>query len=173
MIPGRRSQFTLTKLFGPGVFAGASQIVFLTEFGFNAVPDLHPQNVLRFNGPGTDTGGGPDVNSGHFNNPETEPAGFADDFSWGYRMVTRFDYYNAFGAVTVSPRLAWAHDVDGTTPGPGGSFIDGRKTLTIGVGFNYLDKWIFDLAYTDYKGGGRYNLLRNRDFFAASVRYSF
>ena len=88
-------------------------------------------------------------------------------------MITRFDYFNAIGAVTVSPRLAWAHDVDGTTPGPGGSFIDGRKTLTIGVGFNYLEKWIFDLAYTNYMGAGRYNLLRNRDFFAASVRYSF
>ena len=106
-------------------------------------------------------------------NPETEPDGFADDFSWGYRMIARFDYYNAIGAVTVSPRIAWAHDVDGTTPGPGGSFIDGRKTLTLGVGFNYLDRWIFDLAYTDYMGGGRYNLLQNRDFFTASVRYSF
>ncbi|MFT5139677.1 MAG: hypothetical protein ACI9H8_001219 [Lysobacterales bacterium] len=168
-----QAQMTLTKLFGPGVFAGADQIVFVTEFGFNAVPDLHNQNVLRYNGPGTDSGGGIDVNTGHFNNPETEPAGFADDFSWGYRFVTRFDYYNAFGAVTVSPRLAWAHDVDGTTPGPGGSFIDGRKTVTVGVGFNYLDRWIFDLAYTDYMGGGRYNLLQNRDFFAASVRYSF
>ena len=168
-----QAQMTLTKLFGPGVLFGASQIVFVTEVGFNAVPDLHAQNVLRYNGSGTDSGGGPDVTSGHFNNPETELAGFADDFSWGYRLIARFDYYNAIGAVTVSPRIAWAHDVDGTTPGPGGSFIDGRKTLTIGVGFNYLDKWIFDLAYTDYEGGGRYNLLRNRDFFAASVRYSF
>jgi hypothetical protein len=168
-----QAQATLTKLFGPGIAMGADQIVFLTEVGFNSVPDLHSQNVLRYNGSGTDSGGGPDVNTGHFNNPETEPAGFADDFSWGYRMIARFDYFNAFGATTVSPRIAWAHDVDGTTPGPGGSFIDGRKTMTLGVGFNYLDRWIFDLAYTDYKGGGRYNLLRNRDFFAASVRYSF
>lgn len=168
-----QAQATLTKLFGPGVLFGASQIVFLTEVGFNAVPDLHDESVLRYNGSGTDTGGGPDAFTGHFNNPVTEPDGFADDFSWGYRMVARFDYYNGFGATTVSPRIAWAHDVDGTTPGPGGSFIDGRKTLTIGVGFNYLDRWIFDLAYTDYMGGGRYNLLQNRDFFAASVRYSF
>jgi hypothetical protein len=63
--------------------------------------------------------------------------------------------------------------VDGTTPGPGGSFIDGSKTLTVGVEFIYLNNWIFDFAYTDYKGGGRYNLFRNRDFFSASVRYSF
>jgi hypothetical protein len=166
-------QATLTKVFGPGVLFGADQIAFVTEVGFNSVSDLHDQSVLRYNGSGTDTGGGPDVNTGHFNNPETEPAGFPDDFSWGYRMLARFDYYNAIGATTVSPRIAWAHDVDGTTPGPGGSFIDGRKTLTLGLGFNYLDKWIFDLAYTAYDGGGRYNLLRNRDFVSASVRYSF
>ena len=85
----------------------------------------------------------------------------------------RATYNDAIGPVTILPRIAWAHDVSGTTPGPGGSFIDGRKTLTFGLGFNYLQKWIFDLAYTDYSGGGRYNQLHDRDFFAASVRYSF
>ena len=85
----------------------------------------------------------------------------------------RADYNNAFGPVTVSPRLAWAHDVSGTTPGPGGSFVDGRQTLTVGLGFNYLNQWVFDLAYTNYSGGGRYNLLWDRDFYTFSVRYSF
>lgn len=168
-----QAQATLTKLFGPNNPFKANQIVFLTEVGFNAVPNLHDESVLRYNGSGTDTGGGPDFLTGNFTNPITESDGFADDFSWGYRMITRFDYNNAIGAVTVSPRIAFAHDVDGTTPGPGGSFIDGRKTITVGVGFNYLNTWIFDFAYTNYTGGGRYNLLRNRDFFAASVRYSF
>ena len=45
--------------------------------------------------------------------------------------------------------------------------------LTLAVGFNLLNEWLVDIAYTDYMGGGKYNLLRNRDFFAASVRYSF
>ena len=85
----------------------------------------------------------------------------------------RAEYNDAIGPVTISPRVAWAHDVDGTTPGPGGSFVDGRKTLTVGLGFNYLNEWIFDLSYTSYMGGGRYNLLYDRDFFSASVRYSF
>ncbi len=103
----------------------------------------------------------------------TEPAGFADDFSWGYRMLARADYNDAFGPVTVSPSLAWAQDVSGTTPGPGGSFIEGRKAITMGVGFNYLEQWIFDLSYTNFWGAGHYNLSHDRDFFAASVRYSF
>jgi hypothetical protein len=134
---------------------------------------LPKESVLRYNGPGTDTKGGADYLSGDLRNPESEVNGFADDFSWGYRLLIRAEYNNALGPVTVLPRIAWAHDVSGTTPGPGGSFIDGRKTLTMGVGFNYLQKWVFDLAYTDYSGGGQYNLLKDRNFYAASVRYSF
>lgn len=168
-----QAQATTTKLFGPSNFLKANQIAFVTEIGFNYVSDLPDKDVLRFNGPGTDTGGGPDFLTGDLRNPETEADGFADDFSWGYRMLVRAEYNNAIGAVTVLPRIAWSHDVSGTTPGPGGSFIDGRKTLSVGVGFNYLQKWVFDLAYTNYMGGGRYNLLRDRDFYAASVRYSF
>ena len=169
-----QAQLTTTKLFGPNNFLRANQLVFVAEAGFNYVPDLPDQDVLRFNGPGTDTGGGYDYLTGDLRNPITECAcGFADDFSWGYRLVFKADYNDALGPTTVSPRIAWAQDVSGTTPGPGGSFIDGRKGLTLGVGFNYLNEWIFDLSYTNYSGGGRYNLLQDRDFFAASVRYSF
>ena len=166
-------QSTLTKLFGPGNFLRADQIAFVTEVGLNYVDDLHHPHDLRYNGPATDTGGGADVFSGDFNNPVTETDGFADDLSWGYRMVLRSDYNNAMGAWTLSPRIAWSHDVEGTTPGPGGAFVDGSKQVTAGLGFNYLNKWVIDFAYTDYMGGGKYNLLQNRDFFAASVSYSF
>ena len=168
-----QAQATTTKLFGPNNFLKANQIAFVAEAGFNYVSDLPDKDYLRFNGPGTDTGGGADYLTGDFRNPITEPDGFADDFSWGYRMLVRAEYNDAIGPVSVLPRIAWAHDVSGTTPGPGGSFIDGRKTLTLGLGFNYLQQWIFDFSYTNYSGGGHYNQLYDRDFFAASVRYSF
>ena len=169
-----QGQLTTTKLFGPNNFLKANQIAFVAEVGMNYVSDLPDKDDLRINGPGTDTGGGYDYLTGDLRNPITEPAGsFADDFSWGYRMLVRATYNDAFGAVTVLPRIAWAHDVSGTTPGPGGSFIDGRKALTLGLGFNYLNEWVFDLSYTSYMGGGIYNLLQDRDFFSASVRYSF
>jgi len=168
-----QGQVTTTKLFGPNNFLRANQIAFVAEVGFNYVSDLPSKDYQRYNGPGTDTAGGLDYQTGYFRNPITEPAGFADDFSWGYRMLARATYNDAIGPVTLLPRIAWAHDVSGTTPGPGGSFIDGRKTLTIGLGFNYLNSWVFDLAYTNYSGGGKYNLLYDRDFYAASVRYSF
>jgi hypothetical protein len=168
-----QGQITTTKLFGPNNFLKANQIAFVTEVGLNYVSDLPDQHHLRFNGDGTDTGGGYDFLTGDLRNPITEPDGFADDFSWGYRMVARAEYNDAIGPTSVLPRIAWSHDVSGTTPGPGGSFIDGRKALTLGVEFNYLNEWIFDLSYTSFSGGGRYNLVQDRDFFAASVRYSF
>jgi hypothetical protein len=168
-----QAQATTTKLFGPNNFLKANQIAFVTEAGFNYVSDLPDKDYLRFNGPGTDTKGGADYLTGDLRNPETEVDGFADDFSWGYRMLIRAEYNNAFGAVTVLPRIGWRHDVNGTTPGPGGSFVDGRKQITLGVAFNYLNEWVFDFAYTSYSGGGHYNLLRDRDFWAASVAYSF
>jgi hypothetical protein len=168
-----QAQMTTTKLFGPNNFLKANQIAFVAEVGFNYVSDLPSKDYQRFNGPGTDAGGGADYLTGDFRNPITEPDGFADDFSWGYRMLARATYNDAIGAVSVLPRIAWAQDVSGTTPGPGGSFIDGRKALTLGLGFNYLNEWIFDLSYTSYMGGGKYNLLYDRDFFSASVRYSF
>ena len=168
-----QAQSTLTKLFGPNNFIRADQIAFAAEAGVNHVSDLPSKDFLRYNGPGTDTGGGADVLTGDLLNPITEPDGFADSTSWGYRLLVRATYNNAIGAWSVIPSIGWRHDVSGTTPGPGGSFVDGRKQLTLGVKFNYLQKWVMDLSYTDYSGGGRYNGLVDRDFLAASVSYSF
>jgi hypothetical protein len=168
-----QAQATTTKLFGPGNIFRANQILFIAEAGVNYVSDLPDQDFQRYEGSGTDSGGGADWTTGDWNNPETQVGGFADDLSWGYRAAMRLDYNNAIGAVTISPRLGWAHDVSGTTPGPGGSFIDGRKQLTLGVAFNYLNEWIFDFSYTTYMGAGEFNMLKDRDFISASVRYSF
>jgi hypothetical protein len=168
-----QAQVTVTKLFGPNNPFKADSIAAVLEVGGTYISDLPAWDTLRYNGPGTDTGGGPDFLTGAMRNPMTETDGFAEDKSWGYRFITRFDYNNAIGAWTLSPRFGFNHDVRGTTPGPGGNFVDGRKTITVGLGMNYLQQWIVDFSYTMFSGGGRYNELRDRDFFSASVRYSF
>ncbi|MCA1789420.1 MAG: DUF1302 domain-containing protein, partial [Thioalkalivibrio sp.] len=71
------------------------------------------------------------------------------------------------------PRFAWAHDVDGNTPGPGGNFQEGRYALTVGVAAGYLNAWEFDLSYTNYGGAGRYNLINDRDFLGGVIKYSY
>ena len=59
-----QAQATTTKLFGPGNPFKADQIAFVLEAGFNHVANLPAKDWLRFNGDGTDTGGGPDYLSG-------------------------------------------------------------------------------------------------------------
>lgn len=169
-------QFTATKLFGPNDFFGTDQIVLLGEVGFTNVWDLPDSNVLRYNGPGTDTSGGPSTfTGGSSRNPVTEGAEFfATPFSWGYRLVTRFDYTSVFGSSwNLSPRLAFNHDVNGTTPGPGGNFVEGRKSYTIGVEGVYLEKWSADVSYTAFSGAGIHNSISDRDYAAINIKYSF
>jgi len=167
-------QFTLTRLFGPNNFIGADQIAAVAEFGATHYWDLPGENELRFEGPGTDTGGGPDRFSGAGRNPLTTNDGFATPFSWGYRMVLAPTYNAVFGTPwNMTPRLAFNHDVQGVSPGPGGNFIEGRKQLTLGVNFGYLSTWQFGFAYTNFFGAGINNLLSDRDFVSASVSYSF
>jgi len=167
-------QFTLTKVFS-NMF-GADQGVILGEFGFHKVFDMPSKDELRFEGPGTYTSGNPEMTLPTGLHPGKEwerPEHFADDFSWGYRLVGKLTYNNAIGAWSLAPRIVWAHDVDGITPGPGGSFIAGRKAATIGLQASYQNAWQIDLSYTNYSGAGRWNLINDRDFVGGYIKYSF
>ena len=167
-------QSTFTKVFGPGLI-GADGIAAVLEVGATKVWDLPDQSVMRYEGEGTDTGGGFDISSGALRNPQTLSAdGFPTAFSWGYRMAFRADYNNVFGSpFNLSPRLAFNHDVNGITPGPGGNFLEDRKSVTVGAEALYLNKWAFDLSWTIFTGGKPYNQIYDRDFASFSVKYSF
>lgn len=187
-------QMTFTKAFSQVL--GAEQVSLVGELGATEVWDLPAQSELRYEGEGTDTGGGADLGdatvytsynpttgkwgtaavagpAGSARNPETI-SGFASQFSWGYRVAARADYNTVFGTpVTLSPRIAFNHDVNGTTPGPGGNFLEGRKSGTIGIEANYLNKLVFDMSYTSFFGGAPFNQIADRDFASFSVKYSF
>jgi hypothetical protein len=176
-------QMTFTKAFSSVL--GAEQIALVGELG-GTQANLPDQSVMRYEGEGTDTGGGCDVgdvvaglpasalSSGCLRNPLTQVGGFPTNFSWGYRVAARADYNSVFGSpVTLSPRIAFNHDVKGITPGPGGNFLEGRKSITVGVEANYLQKWVFDLSYTGFNGAGQLNQIYDRDFYSFSVKYSF
>jgi len=95
---------------------------------------------------------------------------------------------------TVTPYVAFAHDVSGVGP----TFNEGVKALTLGLTVSYLKRWQAQVAYTSYFGGRTYsgadlpdassgplptgqsasyssgsNPLRDRDFVSASVSYAF
>lgn len=182
----QQAQLTATKAFGP--MLGAQQFVTLGEVGFTRL-DL-PRDI-PFNAPGVFL---PAENSdtttsfGSF-----QERGYASRDSWGYRLVGRMEYPNAIGGATLSPRLVFSHDVKGRSP----TFNEGAKALTFGLGINYLQNLDIDLAYTSFFGGERIsgvddptagpgfppnqpltysshtNPLKDRDFIAISISYSF
>jgi hypothetical protein len=96
-----------------------------------------------------------------------------DEDSWGYRLVGQLTYDSVLGGVTLQPRVVWAHDVDGLTPGPGGAFIAGRQTFSVGLGGEYVNRWTADLSYSTFFGGGRFNGVKDRDFLAVQVAYHY
>lgn len=170
-----QAQTTFTNLIGPNNWINADQIAVVAEVGATHVWNLPDRDVLRFEGPGTDTGGGPSRQTGGTSrNPVTTEDGFVTAFSWGYRVALVPTYNSIFGTPwNMSPRLAFNHDVQGVSPGPGGNFIQGRKQVTAGLGFDYQARWRLDFAYTSFFGAGMNNLLRDRDFVSASISYSF
>jgi hypothetical protein len=166
-----QAQMTATKVFSH--LCGADQVVIVVEGAWSTVHDLPDQSELRLEAPGTYTSGNELFTTARIQ-PATEPASaFPTKNAWGYVVAGRLEYNNAIGAVNVVPRFSWAQDVDGVSPGPGGNFIEGRKGLTVGLGFNYLSKWELDLSYTSFFGADRYNLQNDRDFVAANVKFTF
>jgi hypothetical protein len=172
-----QAQFTATQTFAN--LLGASQMVVVFEAAVDYIPDLEDKFTggpvgrgLRYNGPGTSVSGNPELASRHFG--EVEPGyRFPDRTSWGYRLAGRLEYPNLLGAWNVVPRFSWSQDVNGTSPGPGGNFIDGRFGLTLGVSANLRGTWEVDTSWTKFGGASRWNDLNDRDFVSASVKVSF
>jgi hypothetical protein len=180
-------QATATKAFGPTF--GGEQFVLVGEVGYTYL-DLPAGK--KFAAPGCHLPQVGSSNAAAFNSNSTDC--FVTSNSWGYRVVGRIDYPNALGAATVSPRLAYSHDVSGFGP----TFNEGSQAVTVGLGFNFRQVWQADIGYTTYFGGrtvagtdtpsaasgalpagqsatyaSSTNPLKDRDFLALSVSYSF
>jgi Protein of unknown function (DUF1302) len=172
-----QTQFTATQTFAN--ILRASQMVLVFEGAVDYIPGLENKldggptgRGLRYNGPGTSVSGNAELASKHFGEVEPQDR-FPDRTSWGYRLAGRLEYPNLIGAWNIIPRFSWSHDVNGTSPGPGGNFVEGRKGLTLGVAANLRATYEFDVAWTRFSGAGRWNDLNDRDFATASVKVSF
>lgn len=167
-------QATATKVFGPTL--GADTLAFVAEAALMYVHDMPDRSELRLEGPGTDTSGNPfhsTAAGAHAGLPTDPQDRFASATSYGYRLAARLSYLNAIGAVNVAPRVSFQHDVKGTSPGPGGPFIEDRIAVTFGLGASYLNRWHFDVSFTMFDGADRHNQVNDRDFVSATVKYLF
>jgi hypothetical protein len=170
-------QTTFTYLSGPLLGADTGALVW--EGGvtwvddFPSVTDGGPNGRgLRLNGEGTSVSGNTDLASRHFNEVDPRSA-FPHETSWGYRLRASLIYNNAIGPWTVSPIVGWSHDVDGNSPGPGGNFIEGRKSLALGLKGTLRNTYEVELNYAQFDGAGIYNTTNDRDFLSFTAKVSF
>ncbi len=143
-------QVTATRLYGSTL--GADTTTVIAEAALMHVHDLPDRDVVPLDSLGVGSE-------------------LADSTSLGYRAAIVLNYNNAVGAARLSPYLQWQHDISGNSPTPSGAFLEGRQVVTFGVGVGYLDRWQGDISYTMETGDT--NLLSDRDFVAASIKYSF
>jgi hypothetical protein len=181
--------FGLTKLFGPSTWFKYDQIVGLFEVSGMHVHDMESNDVLRYDGPSTDTPGNAalaaSVSSSYSQLASalsgqavslTIPqnmGGYADATSWGYNVLARFSYNNVLDMFTLEPTIRFVHDVKGNSPKPVSNFVEGRKQISLSFGFRFRNEITTEIGYTNYFGGGKDNLLADRDFVDASIKYAF
>jgi len=174
---------------------GADQIIVLGEVGADIIPDLPNKDVLQIDGPntplsataGADGSGAdrsrlacsniPDCSYGvdglRFN-PHQQPINdFVKSFAWGYRVVVIGSYENVLPNIGIHPTLLFAQDIQGTSPGPAFEFVGGRKEIDSIYEIRYKSSLSLNLGYTWYWGGGDQNVLSDRDFAQAFVKYQF
>ena len=181
-------QATATKVFPP--MLGAQLVALLAEVGVTDVPSLPSKQSggpngrgLRFFAPGASVSGNaalaavqcPDLPAATCiaDNLVDPQSAFPDRVSWGFVLRTRLDYPGLIGSWNVSPSLTFRRDVSGVSPGPGGNFIEGRYAVSVAVDANLQNRWQLGIGYSKFGGAGRFNLLGDRDFVAASLKVSF
>ena len=147
----KMSQLQVTATKGiPSIFR-AEQLVLVGEFGYTKYNGLRQD--LKFNGPGVflpATQAGALVSGAGVNSIQRE--GFITETSYGYRLVGRLEYANAFMGANLAPRIAFNHDVKGVSQ----TFNEGVKSLSIGANADYQRKFSVDLSYTAFSGGRTY-----------------
>jgi hypothetical protein len=174
-------QTTFTHFFDQVM--GASRLTLVGEVGMTHVGGLEGSSKLRYGrDPIFGTAGnmaGP-VNDATSNGRSTaqmlakaaDRDGFTTANSWGYRARAIWEYPDVFAGVNLRPNVAWSHDVEGYSPGPGGNFEEGRKAVSLGLDAEYQNTYTASLSYTNFFDG-KYSTTDDRDFVALSFGVNF
>ncbi|PCJ69953.1 MAG: hypothetical protein COA62_10700 [Rhodobiaceae bacterium] len=98
----------------------------------------------------------------------------ASTFSYGYVLVGILQYNNAFGTpITLSPSIAWSHDVKGNSPAPLSNYREGRKRVSLSLNGSYQSTWRGGISYVNGFGNEKYNNTGDQDFVSVNLSYSF
>lgn len=168
-------------------FLGADLGILVTEFGGIYVPGV--ENTYLTNDDGTPTAigrdsvqyqnlgcQGSDLPLGGLLGLDFKPSSACrpTDFSFGYVLLARLDYNNAFGTGwVVSPQVAFSHDVYGATPAPYSNYLEDRMSVNVSVSATLDNAWRLGASYTNFFGGDIRNKATDQDFGSLTFSYSF
>ena len=98
---------------------------------------------------------------------------YGTPLSYGYRLITLARYDSALFGANVEFLNALFHDVKGVGPGLGQNFVEGRKQILSGIRVDYLSRFIGEVRYTWFTGGGLRDQTRDRDNVFLFLGYQF
>ncbi len=131
---------------------GAAEGTFLAEVAVTRYPDLQVDKIPYLIFPS-------------YKNPTKT--------SWGYAMELDLSYPHVFGSGwNMTQSTVFTHDVHGISPNTL-PFVQGRKSLFLGLLFDHDAVWKVQAGYTAFFGGGLSNIVRDRDNFSLSLLYAF
>ena len=145
-----RTQATLGLNQLLGAQLGAAQTFASADIAGVYVHDMPRRNELPLQGVDTPTAG-----------------------SWGYRLAAGLTYEGVFGGLSVEPRVLYTNDAHGITPAPVSTFVEDRQSLTLALGFGYINRIAANLSYTSFFGAGARNQLNDRDIARFRISYTF
>lgn len=148
----------------------ADSMVLGFEVAANTVHDMPTEDELRFDGPGTSAKGGTDTLGV---SPRQQVEGYATDFSWGYKLIARLNYFSVADTMNLVPRVVFFHDVEGVSPGPTTQFVEGRRSAALGLTMEFSPNFDVDVSYSAFFGGGNFNVRNDRDNASLNVAYRF
>lgn len=101
-----------------------------------------------------------------------DAAAFAskDSVAWGYVALVKVEYSDALFDMTLEPAATFKHDAKGSSPN--GTFLQDRKSLTVGLTATYLTSSTIDIGYTKNWGNKDANSSHDKDFFALTLKHS-
>lgn len=177
-----KTQFQInTVKVAPAQAVGAGLWMLVAEAGFqwNNLPDYKKDSsATRYGrnfmfGPGANPAyGGNTCGTFNINQEGCENDGYVSRFAWGYRLSSDLQYPNVGGTgIGVTPNIFWSHDVKGYSMD--GQFLEDRRVLGLGVKFSYAKKYILDLNATTYNHNAKFDALRDRDFYSATLSMNF
>ena len=100
--------------------------------------------------------------------------GLATRSAWGYRLAARLDYLDIMGLQSVSPSVAWIHDVRGNAPITLGTLLEDNKSAILAADFAFDKSLSGRVSYRSFLGkGSNADRYSDRDFIAISVTKRF